>query len=96
MSERFLVRNARILKVCTSYLLLKLPLTNIVIRCCKVLQPSLRQEDFTLKSIQILVKRFLASVDIDSLSDEWKPYQLNDTSLEFFKTQGFNENGEEI
>ena len=96
MSERFLVRNARILKVCTSYLLLKLPLTNIVIRRCKLLQPSLRQEDFTLKSIQILVKRFLASVDIDSLSDEWKPYQLNDTSLEFFKTQGFNENGEEI
>ena len=33
---------------------------------------------------------------MDSLSDEWKLYQLDDISLEFFKTKGFNENGEEI
>ena len=57
-------------KVCTSYLLLKLPLTNIIIRCCKVLQPLLQQEAFTLKGIRILGKRLLVSVDIDSLSDE--------------------------
>ena len=79
-----------------SYLLLKLPLTNIIIRCCKVLQPSLRQEVFILKGIWILGKRLLVSVDIDSLSYEWKLYQLDDISLEFFKTKGFNENGGEI
>ena len=82
-------------KVCTSYLL-KLPLTNIIIRCCKVLQPSLRREALTLKGIRILGKRLLVSVDIDNLSDEWKLYQLDNMSLEFFKTKGFNENGEEI
>ena len=91
-------------KVCTSYLL-KLPLTNIIIRCCKVLQRSLQQEDFTLKGIPwvftlkgmpILGKRLLVSVDINSLSDKWKLYQLGDISLEFFKTRDFNENGEEI
>ena len=82
-------------KVCTSYLLLKLPLTNII-RCSKVLQPSLRQEAFTLKGIRILGKRLLVSVDIDSSSDEWKLYQLDDIPLEFFKTKGLNENGEEI
>ena len=65
-------------KVCTSYLLLKLPLTNIIIRCCKVLQPLLQQEAFTLKGIRILGKRLLVSVDIDSLSDQWKLYQLDD------------------
>ena len=79
-----------------SYLLLKLPLTNIIIRCCKVLQPLLQQEAFTLKGIRILGKRLLVSVDIDSLSDEWKLYQLDDISLEFFKTKCFNENSEEI
>ena len=81
--------------ICTSYLF-KLPLTNIIIRCCKVLQPSLRQEVFILKGIWILGKRLLVSVDIDSLSYEWKLYQLDDISLEFFKTKGFNEIGEEI
>ena len=92
----FLLGVREFYKVCTSYILLKLPITNIVIRCCKVLQPSLWQEAFTLKVIPILSKRLQASVDIDSLSDEWKLYQLNDISLEFFKTKGFNENGEEI
>ena len=56
----------------------------------------MRQEAFTLKGIQILSKRLLVSVDINSLSDEWKLYQLDDISLEFFKTKGFNENGQEI
>ena len=92
----FLLGVREFYKVCTSYILLKLPITNIAIRCCKVLQPSLWQEAFTLKVIPILGKRLQASVDIDSLSDEWKLYQLNDISLEFFKTKGFNENGEEI
>ena len=55
----------------------------------------MRQEAFTLKGIQILSKRLLVSVDINSLSDEWKLYQLHDISLEFFKTKDFNENGEE-
>ena len=41
-------------------------------------------------------KRLLVSVDIDSSSDGWKLYQLDDIPLEFFKTKGFNENGEEI
>ena len=41
-------------------------------------------------------KILLVSVDIKSLSDEWKLYQFDDISLEFFKTKGFNENGEEI
>ena len=92
----FLLGVGEFYKVCTSYLLLKLPLTNIIIRCSKVLQPSLRQEAFTLKGIRILGKRLLVSVDIDSSSDEWKLYQLDDIPLEFFKTKGFNENGEEI
>ena len=56
----------------------------------------LRHEAFTLKGIQILGKRLLVSVDINSLSDEWKLYQLHDISLEFFKTKDFNESGEEI
>ena len=38
----FLLGMREFYKVCTSYLLLKLPLTNIIIRCCKVLQPSNR------------------------------------------------------
>ena len=92
----FLLGVGEFYKVCTSYLLLKLPLTNIIIRCSKVLQPSLRQEAFTLKGIRILGKRLLVSVDIDSSSDGWKLYQLDDIPLEFFKTKGFNENGEEI
>ena len=75
---------------------LKLPLTNSIIRYYKVLQPSLRQEAFTLKGIGILGKRLLVSADINSLSNEWKLYQLDDISLEFFKTKGFNENGQEI
>ena len=91
----YLLKVQEFYKVCTSYLL-KLPLTNIIIRCCKVLQPSLRREALTLKGIRILGKRLLVSVDIDNLSDEWKLYQLDDMSLEFFKTKGFNENGEEI
>ena len=41
-------------------------------------------------------KRLLVSVGIDSLSDEWNLYQLDDISLEFFKTKVFNENGKEI
>ena len=41
-------------------------------------------------------ERPLVSVDIESLSDEWKLYQLNDISRMFFKTKGFNENGEEL
>ena len=82
-------------KVCTSYLV-KSPLANIIIRCCKALQRLLQQEDFTLKGIPILGKRLLVSVDINSLSDEWKLYQLDDISLEFFKTKDFNENVEEI
>ena len=56
----------------------------------------MQQEDFTLKGIPILGKRLLVSVDINSLSDEWKLYQLDDISLEFFKTKDFNENGGEI
>ena len=91
----FLLKVQEFYRVCTSYLL-KLPLTNIIIRCCKVLQPSLRREALTLKGIRILGKRLLVSVDIDSSSDEWKLYQLDDIPLEFFKTKGLNENGEEI
>ena len=45
------------------------------------------------RGIRILGKRLLVSVDINILSDEWKLYQLDDISLEFFKTKGFNENG---
>ena len=56
----------------------------------------MQQEDFTLKGIPILGKRLLVSVDINSLSDEWKLYQLDDISLEFFKTKDFNGNVEEI
>ena len=41
-------------------------------------------------------KRLLVSFDIDSLSDEWKLYQLDHISLEFFKTKGFDKNGEDI
>ena len=61
-------------KVCTSYLLLKLLLTNIITGCYNLIQPSLRQEAFTLKGIRILGERPLVSVDIESLSDEWKLY----------------------
>ena len=56
----------------------------------------MQQEDFTLKGISILGKRLLVSVDINSLSDEWKLYQLDDISLEFFKTKDFNENVDEV
>ena len=43
-------------------------------------------------------KRLLVLVDINSLSDEWKLWQLDDDdkSPEVFKTKGFTENGEEI
>ena len=70
----------RTFKVWTSYLFLKLPLTNIIIRCCKVVQPSLQKEAlaFTLKGIWILGKRLLVSVDIYILSDEWTLYQVGD------------------
>ena len=59
--------------ICTSYLF-KLPLTNIIIRCCKVLQPSFWQETFTPKGIWILGKSLIVSVYMDSLSDQWKLY----------------------
>ena len=65
----FLLRVQEFYRVCTSYLL-KLPLTNIIIRCWKVLEPLLPQVAFTLKGIRILGKRVLVSVDIDNLRDE--------------------------
>ena len=65
----YLLKVQEFYKVCTSYLL-KLPLTNIIIRCWKVLEPLLPQVAFTLKGIRILGKRVLVSVDIDNLRDE--------------------------
>ena len=65
----FLLGVQEFYRVCTSYLL-KLLLTNIIMRCWKVIEPLLRREAFTLKRIRILGKRLLVSVDIDNLRDE--------------------------
>ena len=51
----------------------------------KALKPDARSEDWSLKAIKMLAKKLKVSVDLDKLSDEWRIYQLETITEDWYK-----------
>ena len=62
----------------------KLLLDSIILRSCKVLTPDARSEDWMLKAIKILAKRLKVRVDPNKLADEWRIYQLETITEDWY------------
>ena len=83
--RKFVVGAKSFLIAATKHLVSKLPLDNIILRSSKALKPDARSEDWSLKAIKILAKKMKVSVDLDKLFDEWRNYQLETITEDWYK-----------
>lgn len=83
--RKFVLGARSFLVAATKHLVSKLPLDNIILRSSKALKPDARSEDWSLKAIKILAMKLKVSVDLDKLSDEWRIYQLETVTEDWYK-----------
>ena len=62
----------------------KLPLSNTVLRCCRDMKLNARSEMWAPKVIKLLANKLHLDVDLDKLSDEYKIFQLEAISEEWY------------
>ena len=65
-------------KAAAKHLLKKLPLDNIILKKCKVLNPSCRSANWAQKAIKDLATKLHVGVNLTRLCDEWRMYQLDE------------------
>ena len=64
-------------KASGKHLLKKLPLDNAILKKCRVLNPLNRSADWSSNAIKGLARKLHVDVNITTLCDEWKLYQLD-------------------
>ena len=83
--KKFLIASAKHLQA-------KLPLCNSIIKHCRCLNPSYRQQAWTVDSVKVLVQKLAKCVNVeeDQLSDEWRLYQLESIPHSFVQDDSSN------
>ena len=82
--KQFVLRAKLFLMISAKHLVDKLPLSNTILRCCRYMKPNARSEMWAPKVIKLLANKLHLGVDLDKLSDEYKIFQLEAISEEWY------------
>ncbi|KXJ11527.1 hypothetical protein AC249_AIPGENE22736 [Exaiptasia diaphana] len=73
-------------KAAGKHLLKRLPLDNVILSKCKVLSPLARSKDWSSKAIKDMATKLHVDVNITTLCDEWRLYQLDQIPEDWLTT----------
>ena len=82
--KQFVLGAKLFLMTSAKHLVDKFPLSNTILRCCRVIKPNARSKMWAPKVIKLLTNKLHLGVDVDKLSDEYKIFQLEATSEEWY------------
>ena len=82
--KQFVLGAKLFLMTSAKHLVDKFPLSNTILRCCRVIKPNARSKMWAPKVIKLLTNKLHLGVDLDKLSDEYKIFQLEAISEEWY------------